>query len=94
MPKESMYYTCIACITVNSVLRINKKNLPQVYLEERKYKINKTQISKFIKTGLKSDPDSYSDLDRELEKLEAKINNELEPSSVNDSVYDVVNWFI
>ena len=41
MPKENMYYTCIACITVDSVLRINKKNHPQVCLEECKYKIKK-----------------------------------------------------
>ena len=25
MAKENMYYTCIACITIDSVLRINKK---------------------------------------------------------------------
>ena len=25
MPKENMHYTCIACITIDSVLRINKK---------------------------------------------------------------------
>ena len=41
MPKEKMYYTCIACITIDSVLRINKKNHPQVYLEECKYKVKK-----------------------------------------------------
>ena len=41
IPKENMHYTCIACITVDSVLRINKKNYPQVYLEECKYKIKK-----------------------------------------------------
>ena len=34
LPKENMYYTCIACITIDSVLRMNKKNYPQVYLEE------------------------------------------------------------
>ena len=34
-----MHYTCIACITVDSVMRMNKKNYPQVYLEECKYKI-------------------------------------------------------
>ena len=34
IPKEKMYYICIACITIDSVLRINKKNHPQVYLEE------------------------------------------------------------
>ena len=25
MPKENIHYTCIACITIDSVLRINKK---------------------------------------------------------------------
>ena len=25
MPKESMHYTCIACITINSVLKVDKK---------------------------------------------------------------------
>ena len=25
MPKEDMYYTCIACITIDSVMRIDKK---------------------------------------------------------------------
>ena len=70
VPKENMYYTCIACITIDSVLRINKKNHPQVYLEECKYKIKKTQMPKFIKTELKSDSDS--DLDSDLEKMEAK----------------------
>ena len=25
MPKENMYYTCIACITIDSVLTIDKK---------------------------------------------------------------------
>ena len=89
MPKENMYYTCIACITIDSVLRINKKNHPQVYLEECKYKIKKTQMPKFIKTELKSDSDS--DLDSDLEKMEAKIDNELEPSSDNDSVYDTMH---
>ena len=74
MPKENMYYTCIACITIDSVLRINKKNHPQVYLEQCKHKIKKTQIPKFIKTELKSDSDW--DLDSDLEKKETKIDNE------------------
>ena len=33
MPKENMHYTCIACITIDSVLRNDKNNHPQVYLE-------------------------------------------------------------
>ena len=38
IPKENMHYTCIACITIDSVMRIDKKNHPQqAYLEECKY---------------------------------------------------------
>ena len=33
VPKENMHYTCIACISIDSVLRIDKKNHPQTYLE-------------------------------------------------------------
>ena len=32
MPKENMYYTCISCITIDSVMRMDKRNHPQVYL--------------------------------------------------------------
>ena len=36
IPKENMHYTCIACITIDSVMSIDEKNHPQVYLEECK----------------------------------------------------------
>ena len=49
MPKENMHYSCIACITIDSVINFNKKNHPQVYLKECKYRIKKTKIRKFIK---------------------------------------------
>ena len=42
MPKENMCYSCIACITIVSAINFNEKNHPQVYLEECKYRINKT----------------------------------------------------
>ena len=45
-------------------------------------------MPKFIETELKSDSDS--DLDSDLEKTKAIIDNELEPSSDHDSVYDTV----
>ena len=48
--QENMYHNCIPCITIDSVLRINKKNNPQVYLQGRKYKIKKTQMPEFIKS--------------------------------------------
>ena len=41
MPKENMHYTYITCITIDSVLKIDKKNHPQVYLEECKYRVKK-----------------------------------------------------
>ena len=75
MPKENMYYTCIACITIDSVLKIDKKNHPQVYLEECKYRVKKI-MSRFINTELKSDSES-SDSDSDSEKIGAKVDNEL-----------------
>ena len=30
IPKENKHYTCIACITIDSVMRVEKKNYPQV----------------------------------------------------------------
>ena len=76
MPKENMHYTCIACITIDSVLTIDKKNHPQVYLEECKYRVKKTQMPKFINTELKSDSES-SDSDLDSEKIGSKFDAEL-----------------
>ena len=72
-------------------MAIDKKNHPQVYLEECKYKIKKIEMSRFINTELKSD--SESDIDSDLEKMEAKTDNELEADSDNDSVYNTMHWF-
>ena len=65
LPKENMYYTCIACITIDYVLRMNKKNYPQVYLEECKYKIKKIHTSRFINTELETDSESDVETDSE-----------------------------
>ena len=74
-PKENMHYTCIACITTDSVMRIDKKNHPQTYLEEYEYKIKKIQISRFINT----DSDSDSELDSETEsKFDIELLAKLE----------------
>ena len=67
MPKENMHYTCIAYITIDSVMNFDKKNHPQVYLEQCKYRPKKIQMSRFINTELKSDSES-SDSDLESEK--------------------------
>ena len=52
IPKERMHCTCIAYITVDSVMRMKKINYLQVYLEECKYKIEKIKMTKFINTEL------------------------------------------
>ena len=64
------------CITIDSVLRIDKKNHLQVYLEECKHKLKKIQISRFTNAELKSDSES-SDSDLQSEKVEARVENKL-----------------
>ena len=65
LPKENIHYTCIACITVDSVMKMNKKNYPQVYLEECKYRVKKINAPRFINIELESDsePDIETDLE-------------------------------
>ena len=67
VPKENEHYTCIACITIASVMRMEKKNYPRVYLEECKYRMNKTKITRFREAKLKSVSDSELESDIELE---------------------------
>ena len=67
VPKENKHYTCIACITIHSVMTMDQKNYLQVYLEECKYKIKKTQISRFIKIELDLDSESDNDSDNDFE---------------------------
>ena len=39
VPKERVHYTCIACTNIDSVIKMDKRNYPQVYIEERKKKM-------------------------------------------------------
>ena len=57
MPKEKIHYTSIVCITIDFVMRMDKKNFPQVYLKEYKYKTKEIQMSRFIDTELDLDSD-------------------------------------
>ena len=63
-----MHYTCIVCITIDSVMRMEKKNYLQVYLEECKHRMKKTKMTKFIETELESESES---------ELESGIESEL-----------------
>ena len=56
-----MHHICMACITIDSVMRMEKKNYPQVYLEECKYKTKKIKISEFRDNKLESDSSSDSE---------------------------------
>ena len=74
-PKENMQYTCIAYITIDSVMIIDKKNHLQIYLEECKYRVNKIQMPRFINAELNSDSDSEEE---EESKFDAELMVELE----------------
>ena len=76
IPKENMHYACIACITIDSVMRMDKKNHPQVYLEECKYKIKKIQMTRFITAKLKSGSESGSEAESKSDtELMAKLKS-------------------
>ena len=81
-----MHYTCIACITIDSVIRIDKKNYPQIYLEECKYKIKKIQMSRFINAEL--DLDSQSDSESDDDQLKSDSDNDSDNDSDDDSDND------
>ena len=68
IPKENMHYARIASICIDSVMRMDKKNYPQVYLEESKYRVEKIQMSRFKSAELEldSESDPISDLESEL----------------------------
>ena len=71
--KENEHYTCIACIIIDSVMRMEKKNYLQVYLKECQYRMKKTKMTKFMEAQLESK--SESGLESDIE-LELKSDNE------------------
>ena len=48
-------------------MRMEKRNYPQVYLEECKHRMKKTKMTKFIETELESDSQLESDIELELQ---------------------------
>ena len=48
VPKQKVHYVSIAAICTDSMLRTDKKNYPQVYLEQCKYKMKKTELISII----------------------------------------------
>ena len=74
VPKENMRYTCIACLTIDSVIRMDKKNYPQVYLGECKYKLKKIQMPRFISAELESESQVESESESDT-KLMTKLKS-------------------
>ena len=69
-----MFYASIACITIDSVMRIDKKSAGLFR------RVKKIQMSKFINTELK--PDSNSELDSEKgSKFDAELMTKLKSGS-------------
>ena len=48
-------------------MKMSKKNYPQVYLEECKYKTKKINIPRFINIELELESDSEPDIETDLE---------------------------
>ena len=80
IPKEKKHYTCIDCITIDSVMKMRKENHLQGYLEECKYQMKKTKISKFIEAELESGSGSESE-----SKSDTELVAKLESGSDSDS---------
>ena len=66
MPKEKASCQCLSIIMVDSVIKANKKNYPQAFLEECKY------IQEKIKT------ENYIDEDLENSESDSNSNDETE----------------
>ena len=69
VPKENASYDFLSLITINSVIRVNKKYYPQTLLEVRKYKIIINKRDNLINDDLKLDTDSesYNEFESESE---------------------------
>ena len=62
IPIERNNYICIPVIDIDSVIKIDKRAYPQVYLEQCKYKLKKRKIVNYIDDEI-IDEDSDSDID-------------------------------
>ena len=60
IPIERYHYICIPAIDIDSVLKIDKRAYPQVYLEQCKYKLKKRKIVNYIDDEI---IDENSDID-------------------------------
>ena len=78
-----MHFTSIACVTIDSVMRIDKKKASAgLFRGMQMQKIKETQMSTFINAALKSDSQSESEAELETElKSDAKLMAKLKSDS-------------
>ena len=74
IPKENKHYTWNACVTIDSVMRMEKKSYPLVYLEDCKYTVKNAKMPKFIEAEPESDSESDSESKSDTE-LMAKLES-------------------
>ena len=61
-PKENSSYQCLSIITFESVIKINKKYHPQIFLDECKYEVKNKKVVSLLNDDLElSSSDSESD---------------------------------
>ena len=75
IPKEKAPCKCLSIITIDSVIKANKKYYPQTLLEECKY------IQEKIKT------ENYTDEDLEKSESDSESNDETESDIVNNELF-------
>ena len=61
IPKERNHYICIAAVCIDSILKVDKKNYLQVYLEQCKYKIKERKLVDFIDAVVNLSSDDSDD---------------------------------
>ena len=61
VPKENASYKCLSLITLDSVIRVNKKYYPQTLLEDCKYVIRKNKMENLINNDLNLSSSEKSD---------------------------------
>ena len=75
-----MHYICIACITIDSAMRMDKRTI-RTFIQKSTNTEQKIQMSRFINAKLESDsgsdsePESKSDTEL-MAKLESNSNSE------------------
>ena len=63
VPEEKIPHKCLSIIILDSVLYAYEKYHPQIFLEECKYAKENIKTKNYIDKELKSESDSYSDID-------------------------------